>query len=164
LLDAWSRLRERGVLTDGARLIVIGDGVQRNALEQRTETLGIRQSVTFTGALPQAVVAQWIAASDMLCLPSHHEGTPNVVVEALAAGVPVVASRVGGIPALVRDGENGALIAPGEVEALADAIEQTWMRKWDRAAIRASVEHLTWAALATENLAMFAEVVKRRVL
>lgn len=111
LLTAWDMLRDRR-----ARLLIVGDGVERAALQaQAAKALG----VTFLGALPQGEVARWIGAADVLVLPSRSEGTPNVVVEALASGVPVVASRVGGIGELVTDGSNGILVEPGEASALA---------------------------------------------
>ena len=76
---------------------------------------------------------------------------PNVVVEALASGVPVVASRVGGIPELVCEGVNGMLVEPGNAGALADALATALSKTWDQTQIYESVAHLTWHALATRN-------------
>jgi glycosyltransferase involved in cell wall biosynthesis len=118
LLRAWAQLlraRPRGATT---RLILIGEGAEREALERLARQEGVADRVDFLGPLPQALVADWIAASDLLCLPSHAEGSPNVVVEALASGTPVVASRVGGIPDLVHDGVNGLLVEPADPAAL----------------------------------------------
>jgi glycosyltransferase involved in cell wall biosynthesis len=84
-------------------------------------------------------------------LPSLNEGTPNVIVEALASGVPVVASRVGGIPDLIRDGENGMLVPPADSDALADALQTVLERGWQAASVAASVAHLTWQAIADRN-------------
>ena len=80
---------------------------------------------------------------------------PNVVVEALATGVPVVACRVGGIPELVEDGVNGLLVEVDRPDDLADAIERALHRVWLRDEIRRSVENLTWAKLAARNLEFF---------
>ena len=143
------------------RLIVIGAGSSRELLEQRANQLGVVANITFTGVLAQNEVSTWIAASDLLCLPSLNEGMPNVVVEALATGIPVVASRVGGIPALIKDGENGKLVPASDVLALADAIEEVLLRQWDRGVIRSSVAHLTWDALAEKNIAFLKSVITK---
>jgi glycosyltransferase involved in cell wall biosynthesis len=149
LLAAWGMLRD-----DRARLLVVGDGADRAALQ----TQAGRSGVVFLGALPQGEVARWMGAADVLVLPSRSEGMPNVVVEALASGVPVVASRVGGIGELVVEGGNGLLVEPGEAPALAAALASALGRSWDRNGIRASVSHLTWAALAERNLSFLARV------
>jgi glycosyltransferase involved in cell wall biosynthesis len=103
-----------------ARFVVVGDGPQRADLERRAAALGIGSDVTFTGFRADA----WriIAGLGLLVVPSRSDGSPLVVSEAMAAGVPVVASRVGGLPDLVEDGGSGLLVRPGEVEELARAI------------------------------------------
>ena len=83
---------------------------------------------------------------------------PNVVVESLASGVPVVASRVGGIPELVDEQTNGLLVEPGNAPALAQALASALGRDWNRETIRASAAHLTWDALAAKNLDFLARV------
>ena len=146
LLDAWQRLAGSGALGAEDRLVVVGDGEERARLAARAAGLG--PGVLFTGAVPFAQVPRWMGAADLLCVPSRSEGTPNVVVEALAAGRPVVAARVGGVPELVRDGENGLLVPPDDAPALARALGSALARSWDPAALRASVAHLTWERLA----------------
>jgi glycosyltransferase involved in cell wall biosynthesis len=133
------------------RLVLIGEGGERARLERLVRETDLSASVQFLGALPQAAVAEWLAASDLLCLPSHAEGSPNVIVEALASGVPVVASRVGGIPDLVQDGVTGLLTAPGDAPALARALAAALERRWDPLALVRSVSGLTWPALAARN-------------
>jgi glycosyltransferase involved in cell wall biosynthesis len=151
LLQAWAAL---GADTR-ARLVIVGDGVNRGALEAQARPLA---GVTFLGARPQAEVAAWLSVANALVLPSHHEGMPNAVVESLASGVPVVASRVGGIPELVEEGVNGLLVAPGDAPALAKALATALERDWNREAIRASAAHLTWDALAEKNMEFLARV------
>ncbi|MEC5161193.1 teichuronic acid biosynthesis glycosyltransferase TuaC [Janthinobacterium sp. CG_23.3] len=150
VVEAWAELARRGRLGPHDRLVLLGDGPCRAALE-RQAAAGPAGGVHFAGAVCQADVARWIAAADLLCLPSLNEGTPNVVVEALASGVPVVASGVGGVPELVRDGVNGLLVAPADSAALADALERGLARDWDAAAVAASVAALTWQAIAERN-------------
>lgn len=151
LVEAWAMLCRRQFIGDADRLVIIGDGMCRADLEHRVNAAGIGAKVRFTGAIPQGEVSRWLAAASLLCLPSHNEGTPNVVVEALASGIPVVATRVGGVPEIVLDGVNGLLLAPGTSSALADCLAAALSRSWDRARIADSVKHLTWQAIAAEN-------------
>lgn len=101
------------------RLLVLGDGPLRAALESRAAALGLGRRVWFAGH--QADVPCWLAAMDVFVLPSLAEGLPMSLLEAMAAGRPVVASRVGGVPEVVRDGLEGRLVPPGDVRALAGA-------------------------------------------
>jgi glycosyltransferase involved in cell wall biosynthesis len=105
-----------------AVLVVIGDGKAMAACREVTQALGDR--VLFAGPRAHEEVATWMAASDALVLPSHHEGTPNVVLEALASGRRVVATAVGGIPDVVNAPELGELVAVSDVTALAGALDR----------------------------------------
>jgi glycosyltransferase involved in cell wall biosynthesis len=100
---------------------MIGDGPDRGAVERRAHELGVMRDTLFLGY--QEDVAPYYAAFDAMILPSINEGTPVSAIEALAAGRPVVATRVGGVPDVVREGEDGFLVDPGDVQALADALE-----------------------------------------
>ena len=158
LLKAWALLAGDPASPADTRLVLIGEGAERAALERQARELGVADRVAFLGPLPQPAVADWIAAADLLCLPSHAEGSPNVIVEALASGTPVVASRVGGIPDLVDDGANGVLVAPGDAAALAAALASALRREWDPARISSSIAHLTWSALGRRNRDVLADV------
>jgi len=105
----------------GESLVIVGDGPERARLEARAQALS---NVTFAGAASRADVDQYFARAKMLVLPSFHEGQPNVVMEAMARGVPVVACAVGGIPDLIRDGETGLLLQPGDAAGTAAAIRR----------------------------------------
>ncbi|MBI4966367.1 MAG: glycosyltransferase [Desulfomonile tiedjei] len=100
------------------RLTVVGDGYYAQELKTICEQMGLNERTEWTGLLPPNEVAQAMRTSHVLCLPSFTEGSPNVVKEAMATALPVVASRVGGIPELVREGETGLLFQPGDVEEL----------------------------------------------
>jgi glycosyltransferase involved in cell wall biosynthesis len=113
-------------------VIFIGDGPER---------VGTGRSM---GVRPHEEIPFWMNACDVLCLPSLSEGLPNVALEAMACGLPVVASRVGGVPEVVRDGVNGLLVPPSNPVALADALQRALATKWDREAIRASVSQFDW--------------------
>jgi len=145
LLEAFARLRsadpERPPL-----LAIVGGGALAGELEARAAALGLGSDVRFMGERPGEEVPSWISAGDLLCLPSRREGCPNVVLEALASGRPVVASRVGGVPELL-DEETGALVPPDDPAALAEALRTTLARSWDPERLRASVEYLSWDAV-----------------
>src|SRR5947207_9789924 len=117
VLVAFKRLRESGV---DATLCMVGDGPDRAGLEQRAHDLGIVRDTLFLGY--QEDVAPFYAAFDALVLPSSNEGTPVSAIEALAAGRPVVATRVGGVPDVVQEGEDGFLVEPGATDELADRL------------------------------------------
>jgi len=119
VLVAFKRLREDGV---DAVLCMVGDGPDRTQLEQRAHELGVIRDTLFLGY--QEHVAPFYSAFDALVLPSSNEGTPVSAIEALAAGRPVVATRVGGVPDVVRDGKDGFLVETGDTAALADRLAQ----------------------------------------
>jgi len=102
-----------------ARLVMVGDGPERPRAVNRAEELGLRQQVLFLGK--HASVDELIACADVLLLPSENESFGLAALEGMASGAPVVASRVGGLPEVVVDGETGFLIPVGDVEAMADA-------------------------------------------
>ena len=103
-----------------ATLTLAGDGPARAGAEARAKELGIETAVHFAGFMTQGQVADLLATSDMLALPSFAEGLPVVYMEALASRIPVVASRVAGVQELVEDGVTGFTIPPGDVAPLAD--------------------------------------------
>jgi glycosyltransferase involved in cell wall biosynthesis len=116
LAAAWRRVG--GELPD-ATLAIVGGGPMKAALES-----ALPPRATLLGAQPLAQIPTWLAACDVLVLPSHVEGTPNVVLEALACGRRVVASAVGGVPDLLTSPTLGALVTPRDPEALAAALTQ----------------------------------------
>jgi len=116
--------------------------------------------VFLLGARPHEEIPLWMNACDVLCLPSLSEGLPNVALEAMACGLPVVASRVGGVPEVVRDGVNGFLVPPSDPGALADALRRALATKWDREAIRASVSQFDWSISAKTLVGALERVTK----
>jgi len=104
------------------RVTLIGDGPERARLEQDAADLGLRDVVDFAGYRSQSEVARALKVTDALVLPSFAEGVPVVLMEAMAAEVPVVATRIAGIPELVEDGVSGRLVPPGDAEALGAAL------------------------------------------
>lgn len=106
----------------GVTLAIAGDGPDRTALERRAGELGLDGRARFLGSLSREGVLRLFGAADASLLSSLWENFPHTVVEALAVGTPVIATAVGGVPEVVRDGENGLLVAPGDAGALAGAI------------------------------------------
>ena len=116
LLDAFATARAR---MPGIRLRIIGDGADRAFVEAEAARVG---GIEVMGYRSQSEVAATLAASDALVLPSFAEGVPVALMEAMAAGRPVIATRVGGVAELVDHGTSGLLVAPGDAEGLADAL------------------------------------------
>lgn len=119
LLEAFVAVRERH---PDARLTIVGDGAKRADAEQQARARGLGDIVTFAGYKTQAEVAELLEVSDLLVLPSFAEGVPVVLMEAMASRIPVIASRVAGVQELVRDGETGYTVPPGDVATLSDRI------------------------------------------
>jgi colanic acid/amylovoran biosynthesis glycosyltransferase len=119
LLEAIARLTRVG---QPVRATIVGDGPHRAALERRARSLRVADRVSFTGTVGQDEIGGYYERADVFCLPSFIEGIPVVLLEAMASGVPVVASRITGIPELVEDGTSGVLVAPGRSDLLAAAL------------------------------------------
>jgi teichuronic acid biosynthesis glycosyltransferase TuaC len=127
LLAAFSDVRRE---FPNAELVCIGEG----PLKQLFDSTAQRNAVRAVGRKTSSEIADWLGACDLLCLPSHSEGCPNVVVEALSSGRAVIATRVGGIPELVED-SSGILVPPRDSSKLASAICAGLSRAWDESAI-----------------------------
>ena len=121
LVDAISKL---GELNSALRfkLIIVGEGPERDSLERAVREKGLNASVIFTGHVED--ISPYYAIADALALPSHSEGSPNVLLEAMAAGLPVVATAVGGVPEIAINEQNALLVAPGDPDSLARALNR----------------------------------------
>lgn len=139
------------------RLALIGDGVMKKELFELVARAGLSGKVHAPGGLAPEEVAQWICAADVLTLPSWSEGYPNVIVEALACGRPVVATDVGGTREIVTV-DNGILIAPKDPAALQAGLEQALRRQWNHARIAADMRR-SWDDVAAETLQVCTSLV-----
>jgi colanic acid/amylovoran biosynthesis glycosyltransferase len=119
LLDALADVAARG---HDVALDVVGEGPAGDALRERAATLGLDGRVRWLGAVGQDEIRRHYAEADAFCLPSFAEGVPVVLMEAMATALPVVATRIAGIPELIEDGESGLLVAPARSDELADAL------------------------------------------
>src|SRR4029077_21032506 len=109
---------------DEAGLVVVGDGPDRERLEQLARGGNLGDRVYFAGQRKQEETVSLMAACDLFVLNSTYEGLPHVVLEAMSAGLPVVATAVGGTPEVVSDGENGMLIMPDANDLLSKTLAE----------------------------------------
>jgi colanic acid/amylovoran biosynthesis glycosyltransferase len=121
LFEAVAELRRRDL---DVRVTVVGDGPARTEVERAARALGLSEHVQFLGAIGQDDLLARYADADVFCLPSFAEGIPVVAMEAMAMELPVVTTRIMGIPELVEDGTHGLLVAPGRVDALTYALDR----------------------------------------
>jgi glycosyltransferase involved in cell wall biosynthesis len=126
-----------------ARLVFVGTGASREALIARAMVLGCSEQITLVGGVAHESLGDWFRAADLLCLPSHNEGVPNVVLEAMACGTPIVATHVGGIPEVVPE-FAGILVPPQQRDALATALITATRQSWDSVRIAAHAGGFRW--------------------
>jgi glycosyltransferase involved in cell wall biosynthesis len=141
LKNVESLIKAYGVLKEsipGLKLFIAGSGMEEGSLKKLASETS-KADITFTGNLDSSEMARYYNAADIFCLPSFNEGLPNVCVEALLCGTPVVASNVGGTPDVIKDGQNGFLFDPSDIDQIVTALERGLMREWDREALKSSV-------------------------
>ena len=136
------------------RLWIVGDpgseGDFAAEIRRRVSQCGVQSNVTFVPAVPAAELACYMSACDLFCLATSREGWPNVVNEALACGTPVVATNVGGVPAMIPDSRFGLIVPPGDSAALGDALARALSTEWDRDAIARQGLSRSWEQVAKE--------------
>lgn len=139
--------------------VMVGEG-RRDGYVERLQGLiaraGLGGRVRFAGAQPHAALADWYSAADVFCLATQSEGWANVLLEALACGTPVVATRVGGNPEIVPDDRYGLLVRHGDVRALAIALDRAIESRWDRTELVAHAATHTWETAASRVMREFA--------
>lgn len=150
-------------LLPDARLVVAGDGPNRGMLENLARELKVEERVQFLGAVPQAQLREHYGAADALVLASSREGWANVLLESMACGTPVVASRVYGTPEVVAAPEAGVLMAERSPRGVADAIDALRANYPDRAATRRYAERFSWDDTTAGQLHVFENILNRRL-
>ena len=136
---------------------MVGEGPDRSIIERAIQTNHAAESIRIMPGCSFDEVAVWMAAADLVTLPSYMEGCPNVVIEALACGRPVVATNVGGIPEILPSG-CGLLVPPRDPAALANALASVLDSTWDATAISAQ-QSRNWSVAAAELLEIFSSLV-----
>ncbi len=162
LLSAMKRLATH---VPEAHLVMVGDGPLRSRFERQSRELGLEQRVTFAGQQSPPEVAQWLAAADLFCLFSEYENYSNAALEAMASGLPVLATRVGGFPLQVRDGDNGYLIEPGSETQFVERVCQLAGAPALRLALgtgaRRFSENFSWRTSAARVAALYERLRSR---
>ena len=141
------------------RLLIAGNGPNRAMLEQLAHDIGVTSRLTMLGAVPQAQLRDYYGAADALVLPSEREGWANVLLEAMACGTPVIASRVWGTPEVVAAPEAGLLMDERSPKGVADAVRALRANYPDRAATRRYAERFSWDDTTAGQLALFRRVL-----
>lgn len=159
LIQAVHRLQQQG---HNFHLLLVGDGQQRAALEQLTRDLNLADHITFMGR--RADVSAILADADIKVLSSRSEGLPAAIMEAMAAGLPVVATAVGGVPELLQDGLTGRLIPPDDAPALADALatlltNSSLRQQYGRAAQQRLLTHFALPDKVAELVQVYGQFV-----
>lgn len=145
----------------GVTLLIAGDGPFKPELEARAAAFGVSDRVRFLGRRPHDELSGLYEAADVLVLASAREGWPNVLLEAMACGTPVVASDVGGIPEVVTAPEAGRLLPERTSAAVAAAVKSLFAAPPDRAATRAYAEKFSWDETTRGQLDLFKEILGR---
>ena len=161
LMKAFAEFRQRD---PAAALVYVGDGSARVQLQALASQGQFGGRVHFAGQVGRAEIRQYLQAADIFVLPSHGEGMPNALLEAMAAGLPCIATAVGGIPEAVQDGVNGLLIPPKSPAAIVAALQRIndvpdLAGQLGRAAIHTVKNKFTWQANAQAHLSFYEKVI-----
>lgn len=163
LVEAFRRVHQ---VDPRAKLSLVGDGDQRPVVERLVAEARLVEHVHLLGAQPSHCVSDHYARADLCVLSSVSEGLPNVVLEAMAHGLPVVATAVGGVPDVVEHEATGLLVAPGDPQALADAmlrlVRDAGLRGRLGRAARRGVEPMSWQHAAERYLEVFERTLASR--
>jgi glycosyltransferase involved in cell wall biosynthesis len=138
-----------------AQLLIVGRGPEEDALRRHAAARGVADRVRLVGAVDQAALARWYSAADVLLLASSREGWPNVLLESMACGTPVVATRVGGVPEVVQNDTAGRLVERRDGQALADAVRALLRGGVDRGAVRRYAEGFDWQDTSDRQVHLF---------
>jgi len=159
VIEAVARLQSRGIRTS---YHIIGAGEEEAHLEAKIAALNLGDCVHLQGSVANERLRPWYQAASLFVLASSREGWPNVLNEALACGTPVVATKVGGVPEIIRHGDNG-LLMERSVEAIADAIAAALQRDWNRPALAGLAARTSWADVAEKLVVRFAALTGQAI-
>ena len=138
-----------------AQLLIVGEGAERDRLLALTREYKVDAHVTLTGSVPNEQLAAWYSAADALILASSREGWANVLLEAMACGTPVVATRIWGTPEVVAEDAVGLLVAQRDAPSLAEGVLQLLAAPRDRGYVRQYAERFGWAPTTQAQVALF---------
>ena len=159
VFDLWDAFVTLAKRKPDLQLALVGEGPAGEAIRTRAARTGLADRLVMPGARSASEIALWMNAADVVCLASHGEGCPNVVIEALSCGRPVVGTNVGGIPELIHSG-FGLLAPPRNSSALAQAIEKALTITWDPQAIPSGFSR-SWDDVAQETFTICESCLSR---
>jgi teichuronic acid biosynthesis glycosyltransferase TuaC len=151
-------------LLPAMELLVAGTGPDEGSLKRLAASVGVDSRVRFIGHVNHAELPDYYGAADALILASSREGIPNVLLESMACGTPVVATRVGGIPEVITAREAGLLVAERTPESLAAAVRDLLKDYPDRQSTRRFVEKYSWKQTTEDHLALFEDLLRDRTV
>jgi glycosyltransferase involved in cell wall biosynthesis len=163
-----SALAGKAMADQSVEIYLAGEGPQEAALKALASTHGVSHRVHFLGRVSKDRMHLWMGAADVLVLPSSSEGRPNVVLEAMASGTPVVATAIKGTTELVSNGEDGLLFEPGDVAGLAGCLRMLLRQPGLAAQLsargpeRIAADGLTWPAHGHRLLSIYQEILEGR--
>jgi len=165
LLRALKKIRSDPASRD-ISLAIVGYGHHRSQLEREISRLGLQDHVVLAGRVPHEQMVRWYRAADLFCLASGSEGWPNVIFEALACGLPVVSTPVGGVPEILISSDYGILLEDAEPSRLTaglhDALRQALEKDWDRDRLAAYARQHTWDRVADQVIDCFRRTLNGR--
>jgi glycosyltransferase involved in cell wall biosynthesis len=156
VIRSLARLRQQHAR---AGLAIVGDGPLRAALGEAAREAGVADAVHFAGQVDQAELCNWYSAADLLILASSREGWPNVLLESMACGTPVLASAVGGVPEIVDNDSVGSVVPIARADDVADAALSRLQKRADRDAIRRHALARSWDETSRGQLQLFAAAI-----
>lgn len=151
LIEGFNQIKEQH---PNLHLVYAGFGVMHNKLIQYVSAHNLIERVTFLGNVAHDELPAWLSNATALCLPSYNEGVPNVVLESMAAGTPVLATSVGGIPEVVDENICGKLISPKDANAVAKGLNALLSCQWSREKIQQHASQFTWQKNKTQLIEM----------
>ena len=157
LLQAFSKILDT---FQNVKLIYIGQGPMLNQLLASVVDQNVQDSVEIIGQLDHKYVPVYIKAASLVVLPSYYEGVPNVLLESMACGKPVVATEVGGIPEIIVEGKTGLLCQPRDIESLKKSLEKCLSLSWDNEFIKQHARQFDWH----ENSLKFRSMIEKTLV
>ena len=174
LVRAIALLKEQNLRN--LKLVIVGgssanmpDGEERNRIEKIVDELGLRESTLFAGRIGHDTLPLYYTAADVCVIPSHYEPFGLVAIEAMACGVPVIASNVGGLKFTIIPEETGLLVEPKDVEAFASGIhrilfDELWVRKMRKQALANVNERFSWTGVTIQLSELYRHVLARSIM
>ena len=147
LIRAINKLREASPQPTNIKVIIIGDGSERKNLESLSIKLGLAEKIKFLGQIPNEKIPEYLVGADCFALSSLREGFGIVLLEAMAAGLPVIGTNVGGIKDIIEDGKTGILVEPQNPQAIAEAISKIYS---GQKFIKPNLEKYNWENISQQ--------------